>query len=382
MSQLLIVYSAMSGEELEDSLQAAGVHAQVIASFDKLGAFLVKVLTEPSDLGDVARRLRASNITAFQSRPLESVGHWRRMPGMANSNELMPSAPNNPPSNAVTIAVLDAHGFFKHAVFGNRLTTFDASNGSVTPGAPPPKLGESEGTAVASVAAGGDPCMGPASDCSVWGFLTKETAHMVAAIDFILASNQQAGPEGKKVRVIVTAWKVRLREDELVSDVGFELALAKLDEAGVLFVTAGGNTGTIPEEPMHPLGTLPNVLTVGGFEDNRPSGADAGDTVHEDSTRGPEGSRKPDVLAPYANWIVAPEVPELNVHGGRGTSLAAAYVAGLLAKVISANDDLTRAGVSQLLARSGVCQDLGAPINAQGFGALNPAEVEAQVILV
>jgi hypothetical protein len=389
MSDLLIAYhdGNLSEPQLDARIASnVGASAQRVATLPRIGAYLLRVVVE-SDAPSIADRLSAPDLRVFRSRPLLPICHYRRQPrklGPGDPSVTPPPHANLPP-RGVALAVLDADGFYEHPVFEGRLKLFDATGPAVREdgdgyAVPRPKLGQSEGTAVASVAAGAEPCAGPAR-CAVWGFLTKETAHMVQAMEYILERNAADGRERSNVRVVVTAWKVALEDGEKPAAVGFEQTLEKLADDGVLFVAAAGNTGLLGEA-MAPPAVLPGVIAVGGFEDIRPTGPGVGDRVHDDSTRGPAGERKPETLAPYDNWVVAPEVPELAVHAGRGTSLAAGFVAGVLATLVQANGSLNRGKLRQLLALPGVSEDLGAAINEQGFGALKVDQARAQVGVV
>jgi hypothetical protein len=389
MSSLLIAYhnGSITEAQMDARISATvGAEAHRIATLEHMRAYLLEVVVE-MDAPGVADRLSAPDLRVYQSRPLLPVGHVRRPPRKLGPND--PPGLTPPPGrpSSVAIAVLDADGFYQHEVFQGRLKLFDATGAVVEedrPGCPVPrpKLGQSEGTAVASVAAGAAPCAGPASRSTVWGFLTKETGHMVAAMNYIVDKNLTAASEERPpVRVAVTAWKVQLEAGENATQVGFVEALARLEQAGIIFVAAAGNTGLLGEE-MAPPAVLPNVIAVGGYEDVRPTGPGVGDGVHADSTRGPVGEHKPETLAPYENWIVAPELPELVVHAGRGTSLAAGYVAGVLATLVDLNEGLTRGKVKQLLQIPGVSENLGAQPHEQGFGALRVDVARAQVGVV
>ena len=110
------------------------------------------------------------------------------------------------------------------------------------------------------------------------------------------------------------------------TDAGISTALDALLEAGVVPVAAMGNFGLDAAGPGYPA-LVPGVLTVGGVDD---AGA-----VAAFSGRGLGAQAKPDLLAPSGGLLIASgritaadNEPQDTYSGRRGTSLAAAHVAG------------------------------------------------------
>lgn len=185
------------------------------------------------------------------------------------------------------------------------------------------------GTALASVAAGTgavDPTwtgVAPATKLTVIKFYDFDEIWHARAGDFLAACDWLLdNRELYRVRTALVAvnWPV---------DSGIGAAMEALLDAGILPVAAMGNTGPEPADPGYPA-SLESVLTVGAVNDDGAVAAYSG--------RGPEGSLKPDLVAPGGGLLpaagritCADNEPDDSYSDRFGTSLAAAHVAGSLA---------------------------------------------------
>lgn len=170
------------------------------------------------------------------------------------------------------------------------------------------------------------------------------TSSAIKAIDYAL----QHG-----ARIINASWVIQPREaGEKVEAKSLEAALAKAEEAGVLFVTAAGNGEeggagkNIQEDPVYPASLdLPNILAVA-----------AATADGELASFSNYGSPTVDLVAPGVGILSTLPGNQYNLMSG--TSMAAAYVTGAVALILSLHPDWDISRVSSALAESAPPSDL------------------------
>lgn len=141
-------------------------------------------------------------------------------------------------------------------------------------------------------------------------------------------------------------------------------------EAGVVAVVAAGNDGPF-ENTIGSPGTSWKCITIGASDDN--------DLLAEFSSRGPlpDGTMKPDVLAPGVEICAAQWADSYNDHpcldndhiSISGTSMATPHVAGLAALLLQKNSGWTPLKVKYAIRATAV--DLGYPFGQQGSGRVD-----------
>ncbi len=136
---------------------------------------------------------------------------------------------------------------------------------------------------------------------------------------------------------------------------------------GIVVVAAAGNSG--PEfQTIKSPGVSSQIITVGGFDDNRIDLDSYNENffeVAEFSSRGPAFSRfKPDLIAPSVDIISCGIEKPYTVLSG--TSVATPMIAGLCALLLEQNEKLKPIEVKRLLLRS--CKQITYNKNLEGFG--------------
>ncbi len=143
---------------------------------------------------------------------------------------------------------------------------------------------------------------------------------------------------------------------------------------GVVVVAAAGNSGPKRNTIKSP-GISPEIITVGGFDDNRLDG----ETFNKDffemanfSSRGPSFRHyKPDVVAPSVD-ITSCGVSEFYTKLS-GTSVATPMIAGFIALMLERFPKLSPVEVKRRLLRS--CSTIGFDANSEGYGVPNLARI-------
>ena len=140
----------------------------------------------------------------------------------------------------------------------------------------------------------------------------------------------------------------------------------------IIVVVAAGNNGPIPQSIGAP-GNSRKVITVGACDDNDFVELD-GNRIKDYSSRGPtkECIIKPDIVAPGSNIVSCNGIKsgKNNMYSIKsGTSMATPIVAGAVALLLSKYPDMNGRDVKVRLKNS--TDDMGLPINQQGWGCLN-----------
>ncbi|NUP10461.1 MAG: S8 family serine peptidase [Polyangiaceae bacterium] len=328
MSQSLIVCAALSADKLKAQLAPsagrAGFNIEIAGHIPAVNAYLVRIDTP--DVGrarDYRRMLLGDGHVVAADRKLipprttyhrqQPIRRWRLRAG-----------PRSLRSSGVAIGVLDADGVIDHPTFGGRLERYVLENDAMVIGAH--QVSGPEGSAVASVAAGGVPIASPAPNARVLAYQTPSVWAMMKAIEHFMTTANGC--------VLVTAWEIQPKEPG--EEDGFEALVQKARDQGIVMLAAAGNDGP-KEGTLSGPAKVPAIVAVGGFrdgEDLTPVGfkrADPTDLVHEQSARGTAGAQpaKPDFLQFFGSHEV------LLRNGKRGaasgTSMAVARAAGVVA---------------------------------------------------
>ena len=147
-------------------------------------------------------------------------------------------------------------------------------------------------------------------------------------------------------------------------------AVEKCVEAGLVVVTAAGNSGPNEKTILSP-GVSRKVITVGAVDDKRTIDT-SDDTIAKFSSRGPtiQGIQKPDLVAPGVNINSLSNTKLDSYTSLSGTSMATPLISGSLALLFNRyGDELTPEDYKLKLVES--CEQLNEPIQGQGAGMLN-----------
>lgn len=146
-------------------------------------------------------------------------------------------------------------------------------------------------------------------------------------------------------------------------------AVEKCVEAGIIVVTAAGNSGPNARTILSP-GISKEVITVGAVDDKRTVDP-SDDTIAPFSSRGPtpDGIQKPDLVAPGVN-INSISHSKLDSYTSlSGTSMATPLVSGSLALLLNRYVDLSPKEFKTMLTNA--CMPLKDEKEGQGYGMLN-----------
>lgn len=266
----------------------------------------------------------------------------------------------------VVVAVLDT-GIGKHDDFSNRLTYFyDAIKGEETE----PRDGHGHGSHVAGIAAGDGRFTGLAPASEIWGIKVlgdNGSGNISGIIRGINQVVEKAKAEGKKVvaNMSLGGYAFKPWNKDPVA-----LAVEKAIKDGVYFAIAAGNSGPYPNTVGTPA-IAPNAVTVAAYDDKKTNDL-TDDDIAGFSSRGPvknapdETSKlKPDLAMPGVRiWAANIPESELNKLASQGkiprtadekyiaisgTSMATPAAAGAMALILSANPNLTKEQVKQLI---------------------------------
>jgi len=179
------------------------------------------------------------------------------------------------------------------------------------------------------------------------------------------------------IRVVNLSWGTASTQSPSVDPLNY--AVQRLWRAGLVVVTAAGNTGPVGGTITKPADD-PVVVAVGAYDD-KGNTDDADDEVTAWSSQGPtpEGTAKPDLVAP-GRRLVAVRSPGSYIDQtyrsarvgtryirGSGTSHAAAVVSGGAALLLSARPELSPDQVKHALRASASPLAVATP-TAQGAG--------------
>ena len=274
----------------------------------------------------------------------------------------------------VTVALLDT-GFAMHPDLAGRLICFrDFLKDSASP-----YDDCGHGTHVAGILCGNGSCSnglyaGIAPDCRVVACKVLDERgdgsieDMIAAIRFILQTRHLYHTRILSISVGVgTSGNVKLQEE-------LRDWLCQAWRAGLLVTIAAGNRGP-GQGSISPLAMSPCVVAV-GCHDGRGGTVPPG-SCDVYSGRGPEGVKKPDIVAPgtgivscSADFRILPFGTVKNPYTAKsGTSMAVPAVSGAAALVWQRYPNLTNAQVRERLLYS--AQDMGEVWERQGWGMLH-----------
>lgn len=139
---------------------------------------------------------------------------------------------------------------------------------------------------------------------------------------------------------------------------------------GIVVVAAAGNSGPEYQTVKSP-GVSSQIITVGGFNDNRIEGQEINQSYFEIaqfSSRGPAFSRfKPDLVAPSVDITSCSRKNDYTKLSG--TSVATPMIAGMSALLIESNPNLKPIDVKRILLSS--CTPITLNRNLEGFGYPN-----------
>ena len=274
----------------------------------------------------------------------------------------------------VTAALLDT-GFALHPDIAGQLVCFRDFLGSRRE----PYDDCGHGTHVAGILCGNGGCSnglytGIAPGCRIVACKVLDakgdgdTADMVAGIRFILETRHLY-----HTRILsISAGVGKVENAQLQEELRYWLCQAW--QAGLLVVIAAGNRGP-GKGSISPLALSPCVVAVGCHDGQ--GGSISASNCDLYSGRGPEGVKKPDIVAPgtgivscSAGFGVTPFGIIKNPYVAKsGTSMAVPAVSGAAALVWQRYPQLTNAQVRERLLYS--AQDMGEPWERQGWGMLH-----------
>lgn len=168
------------------------------------------------------------------------------------------------------------------------------------------------------------------------------------------------------IRVVNFSIGTTKKSDENQED-AMERGAERLWEEGLVVVAATGNNG--PENgTVTAPGTSRKIITVGAYDELLV--ANKGKMTKYFSGAGPtrECVMKPEIVA-RGNQILSCKNRRTGYLQRSGSSMAAPFVSGMIARVLQKHPDMTPKDVKLLLHDKAV--DLGMPKNIQGWGTLD-----------
>ena len=201
--------------------------------------------------------------------------------------------------------------------------------------------------------------------------LSSTISDILAAFQWALDPDGNSNTTDDVPDVILNSWGVP-KGLFAPCDATFWTAIDNVESAGIVTVFAAGNEGPSAKSMRNPAdrATSPfNSFAVGAVDNNK--------VVGDFSSRGPSScdtsQHKPEVVAPGVGI-------RSSVRGGgygfmTGTSMAAPYIAGLVALVRQFNPDATVEQIKNAIVLS--CQDLGpfGDDNAYGYGLPDASKI-------
>ncbi len=281
----------------------------------------------------------------------------------------------------VTIAVIDS-GHHKHPDFQDRLKVFkDFTRDEFAE----PQDPFGHGTGVAGVAVGDGPEIdGIAPEADLISLRITDPSEAIEALDWVVKNKERYGIDVVNMSLGDLPMKFAPAAQDLWAQ-----ATQRVIDAGVVTVAAAGNEyGKTLHGRKHLNGSintpgyLPDVITVGGFNDNQTRFNPDDDKMYSASSRGPtlpDGHMKPDLLASGVR-VWTPSSPgsvmeDRRRHGqgymlDTGSSMAVPAVAGTAALLLQANQELSHHEIKEILMTTADPME-GIPLEAQGSGRLN-----------
>ncbi len=269
----------------------------------------------------------------------------------------------------VTVAVIDS-GVDPDADLGERIKRFrDFTSNRRKPYDP-----KGHGTHVAGIIAGQNtevPGIAPGVDLVACRIANEKQA--IQAIDWVIANREKYSIDVLNLS-LGTELKTPPEDDEFVK------AAERAVDAGLVVVAAAGNEcrDRVCASTVSSPGVSPKIITVGSLDDRgTPSRKD--DVVWENSSRGAEGSGKPDLVA-EGTKVLAPLAKDSRYATGlqetaryvalTGSSQAAPMVVGAAALMLQVNPALTHNDIKEILIETAERLP-SSPYTAQGAGRLN-----------
>lgn len=281
----------------------------------------------------------------------------------------------------VTMVVIDS-GHHPHPDFQDRLKFFKdfSREGLEEPGDP-----YGHGTGVSGIAVGNGPEIdGIAPEADLISLRITDPKEAIEALDWVVANKERYGIDV----VNMSLGDLPMRPVPASKDLWAQATQRVIDNGIVTVAAAGNEYGKMVHGKKRFNGTvntpgyLPDVITVGGFNDNRTRYQLDDDVMYSRSSRGPtipDGLMKPDLLASGVR-VWTPSAPESYLEGQRpnsegymmdsGSSMAVPAVAGAAALMLQANPDLTPEQVKEILMATADPME-GVPEEAQGAGRMN-----------
>lgn len=281
----------------------------------------------------------------------------------------------------VTIAVIDS-GHHNHPDFQDRLKFFkDFTRDEFAE----PRDPFGHGTGVAGVAVGDGPEIdGVAPGADLISLRITDPSEAIEALDWVVKNKERFGIDVVNMSLGDLPMKLAPASQDLWAQ-----ATQRVIDAGMVTVAAAGNEyGKTLHGRKHLNGSintpgyLPDVITVGGFNDNQTRFDLNDDKMFSASSRGPtipDGHMKPDLLASGVR-VWTPSAPgsvmeERRLHGqgymlDTGSSMAVPAVAGTAALLLQANPTLSHQQIKEILMTTADPME-GVPVEAQGAGRLN-----------
>lgn len=222
---------------------------------------------------------------------------------------------------------------------------------------------------------------GPAPECDLIGVKVLNKMGM-GSLSTVIAGIQWCVENKEKYNIRVINLSLGSEATEPSGEDPVCAAVEIAWNAGITVCAAAGNSGPKPMSVNSP-GISPVIITVGAIDDFD-STSPGDDSIADFSSRGPtiDGLTKPDVVAPGVN-IVSLRSPNSmldkqnkearvgSLHTSlSGTSMATPICCGVVAQLLSHNNDLTPADIKTRLMETAVkLEGLGA--NDQGSGVIN-----------
>ena len=202
--------------------------------------------------------------------------------------------------------------------------------------------------------------------------LPSTISDILAAFQWVLNPDGDVNTTSDVPDVILNSWGVPRGLFTPCSETFWEV-IDNVEAAGIVTIFAAGNEGPNPltmRDPADRAATPLNSFSVGAVDNNK--------VIGDFSSRGPSSCDtsqiKPEVVAPGV--LVRSSSKDGGYGFMTGTSMAAPFIAGLVALIREYNPDATVEQIKQAIINS--CQDLGAAGEDNAYGNGLP---DASIIL-